>query len=85
MFRTHLTSKGQVTVPKRFRQRMKLTGKRAVTVDQRDDGSVVIRPVKSIMHLAGTFRSTGKLISPQEERRLARKAWTARNRPSDAK
>lgn len=84
MFRTHLTSKGQVTVPKQFRQRMKLTGRRAVVVDQRADGAVVIRPVRSILHLAGAFERQGKTLSTKEERRLARKAWVKRNKVQDS-
>ena len=69
MFPTNLSSKGQLTIPKRFRQRMKLTGRRRVVIEQLKDGSVLIRPVRSILCLAGSLTSKRPLLSPKEERR----------------
>ena len=80
MFHTHLTSKGQVTVPQRFRRRMKLTGRRSVVVDQLADGAVVIRPAKSIMHLAGSVPARSVKLTVEEERNAIHDAMVERHR-----
>jgi AbrB family looped-hinge helix DNA binding protein len=72
MVRTNISSKGQITIPQIFRQRMALTGKQEVEVDQMADGTVVVRPVASILDLAGSVTLNQPLLSPQEERRQAR-------------
>ena len=72
MVRTNISSKGQITIPQIFRQRMALTGKQEVEIDQMADGTVVIRPVASILDLAGSVTLNQPLLSPQEERRQAR-------------
>jgi len=74
MFPTNLSSKGQLTIPKQFRQRMKLTGRRRVVIEQLDDGTVLIRPVRSVLHLAGTLSLKRPLLPPQQERREAHDA-----------
>jgi bifunctional DNA-binding transcriptional regulator/antitoxin component of YhaV-PrlF toxin-antitoxin module len=73
MVRTNISSKGQITIPQVFRQRMPLTGKQEVEVDQLPDGSVVVRPVASILSLAGSIALKRSLLPPREERRQARK------------
>ena len=80
MFHTHLTSKGQVTVPQRFRRRMKLTGRRSVVVDQLADGAVVIRPAKSILHLAGSVRAGATKLTIEEERQAIHQVMVRRHR-----
>ena len=80
MFHTHLTSKGQVTVPQRFRRRMKLTGRRSVIVDQLTDGAVVIRPAKSILHLAGSVPARSAKLTVDEERHAIHDAMVERHR-----
>jgi len=84
MFPTNLSSKGQLTIPKQFRQRMKLTGRRRVVIEQLKDGTVLIRPVRSVLHLAGTLTLKKNLLPPQQERRevhdaLAREKGGRRN------
>lgn len=74
MVRTTISSKGQITIPQIFRQRMSLTGKQEVEVGQLPDGSVVVRPVSSILDLAGSVTLSRPLLSPQEERRQARQS-----------
>jgi bifunctional DNA-binding transcriptional regulator/antitoxin component of YhaV-PrlF toxin-antitoxin module len=69
MFPTNLSSKGQLTIPKKFRQRMKLTPRRRVFIEQRFDGSVLVRPAPSILRLAGTLSTNRSLLSPRAERR----------------
>ena len=70
---TNLSSKGQVTIPKKYRQRMKLTGRRTVFVEQLEDGTVVIRPARSVLNLAGSLSLKRPLLSPEEERRAVHK------------
>jgi AbrB family looped-hinge helix DNA binding protein len=74
MIPTNLSSKGQITIPKQFRQRMKLTGRRRVTVEQLRDGTIMIRPVRSILNLAGTISLKRSLLPAQQERREAQEA-----------
>jgi bifunctional DNA-binding transcriptional regulator/antitoxin component of YhaV-PrlF toxin-antitoxin module len=85
MFHTHLTSKGQVTVPQRFRKRMKLTGRRSVIVNQLADGTVVIKPSKSILHLAGSVPGRVPPLSVKEEREAIHWAMAERNKVKDAR
>ena len=80
MRKAKVSSKGQITIPVRFRERMNLTPSREVELEQLEDGSVVIRPKKSIMHLAGAFRPKGKVLPFKEERRIAREAIADRHR-----
>ena len=85
MFQTRLSSKGQVTVPQKFRRRMKLTGRRSVTVDQLPDGAVIIRPAKSILHLAGSVASRVPPLTIKEERQAAHDAMAARHKVKDVR
>ena len=74
MVRTNISSKGQLTIPQIFRKRMTLTRKQEVEVDQLPDGSVIVRPVASILDLAGSITLNRPLLSPQEERQQARQS-----------
>jgi bifunctional DNA-binding transcriptional regulator/antitoxin component of YhaV-PrlF toxin-antitoxin module len=85
MFHTRLTSKGQVTVPQRFRRRMKLTGRRSVVVDQLADGAIVIRPAKSILHLAGSVPTRSSKLTVEEERHAIHDAMIERHRAKSKK
>ena len=78
MIPTNLSSKGQLTIPKKFRQRMKLTGRRRVFVEQRANGSVIIHPAPSILDIAGKLDLKRPLVSPEEERRLTHLAMARR-------
>jgi bifunctional DNA-binding transcriptional regulator/antitoxin component of YhaV-PrlF toxin-antitoxin module len=72
MIRTNISSKGQLTIPQAFRKRMPLTRKQEVDIEQLEDGSVVVRPVASILELAGSVRLNRPLLTPQQERQQAR-------------
>jgi len=74
MIRTNISSKGQLTIPQVFRKRMTLTRTQEVEVDQLPDGSVIVRPVASILDLAGSITLKRALLSPQEERKQARQS-----------
>jgi bifunctional DNA-binding transcriptional regulator/antitoxin component of YhaV-PrlF toxin-antitoxin module len=85
MFHTRFTSKGQVTVPQKFRRRMKLTGRRSVIVDQLPDGAVVIRPAKSILYLAGSVPARRPILTVEEERKAIHNAIAERHKVKDAR
>ena len=74
MVRTNISSKGQLTIPQAFRKRMALTRKQEVEVDQLPDGSVIVRPVASILDLAGSITLNRPLLPPKEERQQARQS-----------
>jgi len=78
MIRTNISSKGQLTIPQIFRKRMPLTSKQEVEVDQLPDGSVIVRPVASILDLAGSITLNRTLLSPQKERQQARQSMARR-------
>jgi AbrB family looped-hinge helix DNA binding protein len=80
-----ISSKGQVTIPQRFRQQMHLTEHREVEMEQLTDGSVVIRPVKSVLHLAGQLRPGTRPLTAKQERAAARRAMAKRHRPKGGK
>lgn len=78
MVRTNLSSKGQVTIPVSFRKRMHLTGSQAIELDQMPDGAVVLRPVPSILDLAGGLKPEGGTLPRKEELRRARELMARR-------
>ena len=75
-----VSSKGQLTIPRAFRDRMQLTHQREVEMEQLDDGSVVIRPVRSILPLAGSLQSKSPAATPRQSRTAARDAAVKRHR-----
>ncbi|MBL4701682.1 AbrB/MazE/SpoVT family DNA-binding domain-containing protein [bacterium AH-315-I18] len=80
MSKATVSSKGQITIPRRFRERMSLTDQRQVEMEQLDDGAVIIRPIRSIMHLAGQIKINKPLLSVTEERKIAQQAMAQRHK-----
>ncbi|MFA7237250.1 MAG: AbrB/MazE/SpoVT family DNA-binding domain-containing protein [Phycisphaeraceae bacterium] len=80
MSKATISSKGQVTIPRRFRERMRLTDQQQVEMEQLEDGAVILRPIRSILPLAGRLQPGKPLLPPDAERRQARKAMTERHR-----
>jgi AbrB family looped-hinge helix DNA binding protein len=63
-----LTSKGQTTVPKAIRERLRLKSGDRITFTLMPDGTVLMRVKnKSVMGLAGTLRRRGRKALPVEE------------------
>jgi len=58
---------------------MRLTGRRSVIVDQLRDGTVVIRPTKSILHLAGSVSPRVPRLTIEGERKAIHHAMIARH------
>jgi AbrB family looped-hinge helix DNA binding protein len=80
MVKTNLSSKGQVTIPLSFRKRMHLTPTQTVELDQLPDGAVILRPVRSILDLAGGLKPVAATLSHTEERKRARELMANRSR-----
>jgi AbrB family looped-hinge helix DNA binding protein len=79
MVKTNLSSKGQVTIPLAFRKRMNLTAMQTVELDQLSDGAVVLRPVPSVLALAGGLKPARSILSPKEARKRARELMARRS------
>lgn len=56
---TTLTQKGQVTLPKNFRQMLGMASYDRVLVETAED-HIKIRPMEDILDLAGAFKTTRK-------------------------
>lgn len=54
MVKTHISIKGQTTIPAKFRARWKAA---SVVWEELPDGGAVVRPVPDIMSLMGSARS----------------------------
>lgn len=61
MYSSTITKKGQVVIPKRLRDALKLSASRRVSVTPRMEGGkvvgVVVEPAPDIMELAGKFKA----------------------------
>lgn len=63
-----LTSKGQTTIPKDIRDRLRMKTGDRMTFTLMADGTVLLRiKNKSVMSLAGSLRRKGKKALPVEE------------------
>jgi bifunctional DNA-binding transcriptional regulator/antitoxin component of YhaV-PrlF toxin-antitoxin module len=70
MVKTHVSSKGQTTIPAKFRSRWKSL---EVVWVELPDGSAQVRPVPDIMMLLGSAR-TAQTRDPKEKEK-GRQAW----------
>ena len=72
MVKTHISSKGQTTIPLHFRTRWKST---EVVWQEMPDGSASVRPIPDIMSLFGSAH-TSQPRDPNEKD-TSRAAWAA--------
>ena len=63
-----ITSKGQLTLPVKFRKALKLGLKRKVRVALTKDGSLSLRPLPDVMSFFGTLKSKTP-FDPQEKQK----------------
>jgi antitoxin PrlF len=63
-----ITSKGQTTIPKEFRDRMKLGPRERVAFELRGDELVIRRAAASIDELAGSLKSSVPFAGRKAER-----------------
>jgi bifunctional DNA-binding transcriptional regulator/antitoxin component of YhaV-PrlF toxin-antitoxin module len=74
MVKTHISSKGQTTIPAKFRLRWKST---EVVWEDAPDGGALVRPIPDIMSLFGSAH-TAQPRDPNEKSK-GRSAWAAQS------
>ena len=74
MVKTQVSSKGQTTIPARYRARWKSA---EVVWEDLPDGSALVRPVPDIMSLFGSAHSAQ--LRDSKEKATARSAWAAQS------
>ena len=77
MVTSTLTYKGQTTVPQEIREALGVAPRQRLVWEIRKDGSAVVRPMPSVMELAGSLKSEVPFTSIREETEAAQAAWVA--------
>jgi antitoxin PrlF len=75
MVTSTLTDKGQTTVPQAIREALGVAPRQRLVWELRRDGSVRVRPMPSVMELAGSLKSKVQFRSLREETEAATAAW----------
>ena len=75
MITSTLTDKGQTTVPQEIREAMRASPRQRLIWEARKDCSAVVRPMPSVMELAGSLKSEVLFTSIREETEAATNAW----------
>ena len=70
-----LTDKGQTTVPQEIRQALKLKPRQRIDWEPQNDGTVLIRPVRSVSELAGCLKSKARFPGIKNEKGAGVRAW----------
>lgn len=85
-----VTSKGQATIPKEFRDKLHIDTPGRVRFVENEDGDVVIRPVKRPSEIRGALATSGTEGGEQtatemlrEERERDKKSLDKKHRPSE--
>jgi bifunctional DNA-binding transcriptional regulator/antitoxin component of YhaV-PrlF toxin-antitoxin module len=77
MLTSTLTDKGQTTVPLEVREALGITPRHRLVWEAKKDGSAVVRPMPSVMELAGSLKSKVRFSSIREETEAATSAWVS--------
>jgi antitoxin PrlF len=77
MLTSTLTDKGQTTVPRKIREALELGPRQRLVWENRPDGSAVIRPLPSVMELAGCLKSNVPFPGIREETGAATAVWAS--------
>ncbi len=75
MVTSTLTDKGQTTVPQEIREAMGASPRQRLIWEACKDGSAVVRPMPSVLELAGSLKSEVPFTSIREETEAATDAW----------
>lgn len=75
MITSTLTDKGQTTVPQEIREALGTSPRQRLIWEARKDGSAVVRPMPSVMALAGSLKSKVPFQSIRAETAAATAAW----------
>ena len=74
-----ITSKGQTTIPKKFRDSLKLRPREQIAFELRGDELVIRRAAASIDELAGSLKSPGPYAGKRAERKAMAAALARRH------
>lgn len=77
MLTSTLTDKGQTTVPQEIREALGVSPRQRLVWEIRKDGSAAVRPMPSVMELAGSLKSDVPFASVREETEAATAAWVS--------
>jgi len=77
MVTSTLTDKGQTTVPQEIRTALGVVPRQRLVWEIRKDGSALVRPMHSVMELAGSLKSEVPFTSIGEETEAATAVWVA--------
>ncbi|MBX3733573.1 MAG: AbrB/MazE/SpoVT family DNA-binding domain-containing protein [Verrucomicrobiae bacterium] len=78
-----VTDKGQTTVPQEIREALGIAPRQRLVWEVRKDGSAIVRPMPSVMELAGSLKSQVPFTSIREETEAATAAWVAESGKSN--
>ena len=85
MYTVSITSQGQISIPAKFRNELGLKGGRKANISKRGD-SLIIKPVKDFLDLAGSFKTDKKpLTSNQLHDLFAKEMAFRKSRPKPNK
>lgn len=86
MRKATISKRWQVTIPVAFREKLLPTQRREVVIEQLPDGTVQLRPIRSIMELAGCLKPRRRVpaLTEREMRKAVEnavvKAYLAKQR-----
>ena len=75
MFTSTFTDKGQTTVPLEIRESLGVAPRQRLIWEVRKDGSAIVKPMPSVMELAGSLKSEMPFTSIRAETDAAADAW----------
>jgi bifunctional DNA-binding transcriptional regulator/antitoxin component of YhaV-PrlF toxin-antitoxin module len=76
MLTSTVTDKGQTTVPQKIRRALKLVPRQKIEWEPQKNGTVLIRPLRSVSELAGCLKSKVGFPGRKKEQAAGVKAWT---------
>jgi len=77
-YQSTITRKGQITIPKEFREILKLETGRKLEIELTKKKEIKIKPTRDILDLAGTFKPKRKIIDPIKIREMMEKMYKPR-------
>jgi bifunctional DNA-binding transcriptional regulator/antitoxin component of YhaV-PrlF toxin-antitoxin module len=69
-----LTDKGQTTVPQEIREALKVKPRQRLSWSAREDGTAIVRPQPSAVHLFGSLKTRKKFPGRAAEREAVARA-----------
>ena len=87
MNKATVSSKGQVTIPVAFRRKWNLHGMRQIEILQLPDGTVQLKPLRSLSELAGSLGAYARGPAPsiKKLRNVAAEGWIGKSERKPAR